>query len=129
MLYLDVSSIPAGTPWIWFTSPKNSKHYKNTTYHHKYIPESHADEYEVLLPPGTLKITDINEHAGFIEEVDVTYRPASTALTMLNHQFIHHNTPYKPSASEEPTSELWKLFNNTGQDHAQSDHASKKRKR
>jgi hypothetical protein len=55
ILRLRISSIPKGTPWIWFTSKEELR--KKGFGVRKNTYESQITEGEVLLPPGSIRIS------------------------------------------------------------------------
>jgi surface protein len=97
ILRLNINSIPRGTPWLWYDS---NVHGKGTNSY-----RSSIQEYEVLLPPGTLekiKYTNIDGNEG----VDVKYIPDVNA-TSIDGKRLHRrqsilrkssprNTPRQP---------------------------------
>lgn len=98
ILRLHVRDVPRGTPWIWFDQNFSTRRRQNRL-------ESDADEQEVLLPPGTIKIQRfvkteyppfawqnviLFDHDDYDEEpeykmYDVTYEPSWNAKSVSGH--------------------------------------------
>jgi len=85
---IDISTIPRGTPWIWFSG--NGAHLKNG-----WNISSHADtESEVVLPPGTLTLVNTSKISmagrrvgalvgnGRATVIDVRFQPDRNATTL-----------------------------------------------
>lgn len=72
---LQMDRIARGTPWIWYGAGKKNRapRRRNT------VPSMYADEKEVLLPPGNLKILRYSKASVFPSGhkgiVDVAYAP------------------------------------------------------
>jgi len=95
VLRLDVRTVPAGVPWIWFTTTAGRR---------QSSVRSQIEEEEVLLPPGTIKIigkgsafAKIPNKEGKIRPTrlivhDITYEPTLDAKSLSGHP-IHRRKP------------------------------------
>lgn len=78
---IPVQSIPKGTPWIWFQG-KRFAWEKNDRPRNRNIHNSDIDEYEVLLPPGTIRLVNKNAQKNKKVNLHITYTPSRNATSM-----------------------------------------------
>ncbi len=103
LVSLDISTIPPGTPWVWYYPLEHRKNhkYRNTT-----LGGQHEDE--VLLPPGRLTLLPGTD--------EVIYTPDAEAMSVLTKKkIIARLGSGKVDSSNaavpmQPYQETWRLF-------------------